>query len=1071
MILRLAVGSPTGVCWPRGCLGKPSGAAERGLIFSFGDYELDEERFELRRQGRPVEVQPKALELLLHLVRNRERAVSKQELLKAIWPAVSVTQGSLARAVSLARAAVGDRSADPRTIGTVARRGYRFEAPVREAKGRPTTPNPGADGRADPASRYIGRAGLIARLEARLDSALAGAGCILFLAGEAGIGKTRTAELLAERARQAGTRVAVAWGLDEGAPAHWGWTRVLRALAASAASSLALLSADRRAALARLAPDLVPDREAAPATVRSDEAERFALFDAVQVFLNEVARAGPLALFLDDLHSADAESIGLLEFVGQTIAAVPIAILVTCREDDAGRTPRQARALERLLRLTALERWPLTGLDADEVREFVRARLGRDSGPELSDALARQTGGNPLLMGESLRSLEARGLLGAAREGRAWEALLPRSIRHLLLPKLRRLSAGASAALGCAAAVGGEIDPGLLADCLLDASQLDDWLAESLAAGLIAPAAASGRGPRFAHALVRESLYAELVPEGDERRAVHARIFAALGQRATASGEALPERAHHACEAVPRVPAGRAIELARLAGEQAARRLDFERAVAWCERALACLGFLESDDPALRAALLLGLGDAQTRTVGIERARASYREAADHARSLGRSDLLVAAALGFAHRPNSSGSGDAEAIRLLEEAQREARGGEEAVRIRLLSRLAVELRYADRRRAEALMEEAIGAARGLGDAEVLARALDDSSFVRWSPADSEGWVALNAEIVRVARACGDLELVFAGQRGVVTGLLELGDLAGVERELRACARTADTLRTPHARWLCAAFGAMRGLLYGDLGAAETHVGEALALGDRLDAREVALELGIQLAYLRVEQGRAAEIEPVVRAQVQRFSETAAWRAALARILVAAGREAEARNELERVARQRFAAVPRDRGWLPALAFAAEVAFVCGDERAASYLEPLLAPHARLHVVAGGGLLYYGAVAHPLGLVAATRSRWDAAIAHFEAALAAEEAAGARLWAAHTRIAYARALLARGASLDRPRAAKLVGDALDAARQQGWAGLVATARDLEAALWTRRVASAPPPHSRSRRSES
>ena len=194
---------------------------------------------------------------------------------------------------------------------------------------------------------------------------------------------------------------------------------------------------------------------------------------------------------------------------------------------------------------------------------------------------------------------------------------------------------------------------------------------------------------------------------------------------------------------------------------------------------------------------------------------------------------------------------------------------------------------------------------------------------------------------------------------------------------------------------------MSSLLEGDLGAAERHVGEALALGDRLDSPEVALEVGTQLVYLRFEQGRTGEVEAAVRAQVERFPEAAAWRAALARLLLATGRKAEARHELERLAHRRFADVPRDRGYLPTLAMAAEVAFATGDARSAELLEPLLAPHARLHVIAGSGVLYYGAVTHSLGLVAATLSRGDAAIAHFDAALAARRGGGrAALGGAH-----------------------------------------------------------------------
>jgi tetratricopeptide (TPR) repeat protein len=327
--------------------------------------------------------------------------------------------------------------------------------------------------------------------------------------------------------------------------------------------------------------------------------------------------------------------------------------------------------------------------------------------------------------------------------------------------------------------------------------------------------------------------------------------------------------------------------------------------------------------------------------------------------------------------------------------------------------------------------------------------------VRWSPADSEGWVALNAEVVEAARACGDLELVLNGQRGVVTGRLELGDLAGVEREVRACMRTAEALRTPQARWYVAALYGMEALLAGDLEAAERHVGETGALGERIESREVALEAGIQLVALRLEQGRAGEVEAAVRALVQQFPGNAGWRAALARLQLSAGLAAEARAELERLAWRRFAGVPRDRGWLPTLAMAAELAFVARNAEAADCIASLLAPFARLHVVAGSGLLYYGSVEHALGLAAATGARFDAAVAHFEAALAGEEAAGAKLWAARTRIECARALVARGVASDRPRAAKLVGDALASARRRGWRDVEAAGRDLEASLWSRR----------------
>jgi hypothetical protein len=167
--------------------------------------------------------------------------------------------------------------------------------------------------------------------------------------------------------------------------------------------------------------------------------------------------------------------------------------------------------------------------------------------------------------------------------------------------------------------------------------------------------------------------------------------------------------------------------------------------------------------------------------------------------------------------------------------------------------------------------------------------------------------------------------------------------------------------------------AMRTLVDGDLEASERRVGESLRLGELVESVDVLFQLQSQIVYLRVQQGRAAEIEPAARAQVQRFPEAPAWRAAFARTLVAAGRITEAGLELARLARRRFADVPRDRGWLPALALAAEVAFATSDPQAADLLAELLAPFVQLSVVAGRGLLYYGSVAYHLGLLDLTRA--------------------------------------------------------------------------------------------------
>lgn len=109
------------------------------MIFRFGRYEIDSGRYELRRAGKAVSIEPKVLDLVLYLVRARDRLVTKQELLDALWPGVHVTESNLTRAVSLARAALGDSARAHAVVETVSGRGYRWTAPVEvldESEGR-----------------------------------------------------------------------------------------------------------------------------------------------------------------------------------------------------------------------------------------------------------------------------------------------------------------------------------------------------------------------------------------------------------------------------------------------------------------------------------------------------------------------------------------------------------------------------------------------------------------------------------------------------------------------------------------------------------------------------------------------------------------------------------------------------------------------------------------------------------------------------------------------------------------------------------------------------------------------
>src|ERR1700722_4348101 len=100
--------------------------ANKSLVFRIGDLEVRESEYSVIRQGKVLAIEPKAFRVLLLLLRNPQRVVSKEELLKAIWGDAAVTENSVARSVLKLRKALDDDVREPRYIETVATVGYRL---------------------------------------------------------------------------------------------------------------------------------------------------------------------------------------------------------------------------------------------------------------------------------------------------------------------------------------------------------------------------------------------------------------------------------------------------------------------------------------------------------------------------------------------------------------------------------------------------------------------------------------------------------------------------------------------------------------------------------------------------------------------------------------------------------------------------------------------------------------------------------------------------------------------------------------------------------------------------------
>jgi len=100
------------------------------MLYAFGDAILDTQRYELRRAGQLVKLEPKAHQMLAYLLSRHDRVVSKQELLAALWPAANVHDSAVARCVSVIRQALGDRQDVQQVIQTIHGAGYRCIVPV-----------------------------------------------------------------------------------------------------------------------------------------------------------------------------------------------------------------------------------------------------------------------------------------------------------------------------------------------------------------------------------------------------------------------------------------------------------------------------------------------------------------------------------------------------------------------------------------------------------------------------------------------------------------------------------------------------------------------------------------------------------------------------------------------------------------------------------------------------------------------------------------------------------------------------------------------------------------------------
>ena len=877
---------------------------------------------------------------------------------------------------------------------------------------------------------FVGRQAELAALTARLADARAGRGGLVVLVGEAGIGKTRTAEELVARDAASGYRVL--WGRcaeQEGAPAYWPWIQILRTWAehvddATLRTALGTGAAD----LTRLLPSLRERlTDLAPSEVLDPAQARFRVLDAVGSWLHRLAEQASVVLVLDDLHWADEDSLVLLRFVAAEMRTAPVLLIGTCREEGLRRHwPLRDTA-------TAGDRILLRGLDRSAVAAFVRGMMPHVPSAAVVDHLLRTTEGNPFFLDELLRVLRSEGALERTDLGPALE--IPDQVRDVVRRHLRPLSQDDRQLLAVAAVLGREFDfVAWQRVCDLPPERLLDRLAVVTQAGIVTDVPDTLGRYRFRHVLIRETIYADLGPA--DRALLHRRVAVALeGQHARTPHPPYAELAHHFFQAAPLGEGAKAVEYSVRAGERATALGASTDAVQHYERALAAMSFIPPDG-ALEGRVLLALGDAQWGTGDFIGARRIFERAARAARDRHDAEGLARSALALSRVTLETGSMNTSLVSFLEDALRQLPDGDSVLRASVLARLARALYFSpDTARREASAEEAVAMARRLGQRRALVAALLARRIVIWHPdTPLEERLAVSTEIERVAGSRVDV-FMLEGQGWRILDLLEMGDVGAADREIDHYFGRCEQQGRP-ALWHAMVMRATRALMIGRLHRGLSLAAEALSLRQEglssLPAQYYAAQLYVPFREL----GRLDELEEVHAAFARAFPAVLIWRVMIAIVRAEGGREAGARHWLDQLAARDFTDLPRDGNFIITVCQLAELIALLGDAERARVLAPLLAPFADRHVVMGVCAGSLGAAARFCGLLAETSGDLDGAIAHYEHALAANARFGTRVWLAQTELDCARALCARAGRGDRERAARLLDESASHAAELG-----------------------------------
>ena len=636
-------------------------------MLRFGTYQLDAVQG-LRRGGEELRVTPKSLAVLLFLAERAGNVVTKAELFQSVWRGTVVSDSALTSCIQELRHVLEDDARLPRYVETLHRRGYRFVASVsleEESSTSKVSLPIATDG------PFVGRDAAIQQMLASWSQAQRGSRQMLFVTGEAGIGKSAIVSAFLQNisgtTRISWTQCVQHFGVGEAyEPLLDAITRLCRQPGAS--KTISILERYGPTWLAQL-PALVNAERYAALQKRFAGTTRERMFRELTNFMEATTEEVPLILWLEDLHWSDRSTLEWIAAFAQRPEPARLLLIGTFRPAAVADNNHPLSALFRELRSKRFCREiPLAGLNESALVEYIEARFPGATDPtehaaQLVSRIHKRTGGNPLFVINVLGDLVERQLLFADQghwkfhDSLSTQDLgIPEDIRRAIDSQISRLAPDELTLLEVASVAGLTFAASTVAAVTETTESLVERIFSPISQQLrfIRPTAQqdaseppTGDKFEFLHVLYRDALYRRLSPIRlrELHRKVGRSMEEAFGERA---GEIAAELAMH-FEQGQDIP--RALLYLEKAALNARNRSAFTEARMLLEHAVRLL----EDQPSSverserQAVLLTGLGGVimATQGWGAREAEEAYSRAWALRQTLGESTKLFPALWGL----------------------------------------------------------------------------------------------------------------------------------------------------------------------------------------------------------------------------------------------------------------------------------------------------------------------------------------------------------------------------------------------------------------------------------------